>query len=64
MELTQGDVQPLAITVESGLGVLAGRQIQLIAPIVSVNGEDVPNQVVNAIATNFSQQLDLSNIEH
>lgn len=63
VELSQGDVKPLAITVESGLGVLAGRQIQLIAPIVSVNGEDVPNLLVSAIATNFSQQLDLRNFE-
>lgn len=38
VELTQGDVKPLAITVESGLGVIAGRQIQLLQPIVSVDG--------------------------
>jgi len=63
VELTQADVKPLAIKVESGLGVIAGRQIQLVAPVVSVNGEEVPNQFVSAIATNFSQQLDLHNLE-
>jgi hypothetical protein len=63
VELTQADVKPLAIKVESGLGVIAGRQIQLVAPVVSVNGEEVPNQFVSVIATNFSQQLDLHNLE-
>jgi len=63
VELTQTDVKPLAIKVESGLDVIAGRQIQLVAPVVSVNGEEVPNQFVSAIATNFSQQLDLHNLE-
>ena len=62
-ELTQDDVKPLAIIVESGLGVIAGRQIQLVAPVVSVNGEEVPSQVVSAIATNFSKRLDLHNFE-
>ena len=63
VELTQGNVKPLAIMVELGLGVLAGRQIQLVAPVVSVNGQAVPNQLVNAIATNLSKQLDLRNLE-
>lgn len=63
VELTQDNIKPLAITVESGLGVIAGRQIQLIAPIISVNGEEAPSQVVSAIATNFSQRLDLDNFE-
>lgn len=63
MGLTQGDVKPLAITVESELGVIAGRQIQLLQPIVSVDGEEVPSQVVSAIAANVSQKFDLSNLE-
>ncbi len=63
VELTQGDVKPLAITVESGLGVIAGRQIQLVQPIVSVDREEVPSQVVSAIAANISQKFDVSNLE-
>lgn len=64
VELTQGNVKPLAITVESGLGVIAGRQIQLVQPIISVNGEEVPSQVVSAIAANVSQKFDLSNLDY
>lgn len=62
VELTQADVT-LAITLESGLNVIAGRQIQLVQPIAWVNGEQVPSQIVTAIATNFSQQLNLGNFE-
>lgn len=63
VELTQGDVKPLAITVESGIDVIAGRQIQLVQPIVLVNTEEVPSQVVSAIAANVSQKFDLRNLE-
>lgn len=62
VELTQADVT-LAITLESGLNVIAGRQIQLVQPIAWVNGEQVPSQIVTAIATNFSQKLNLGNFE-
>lgn len=62
VELTQADVT-LAITLESGLNVIAGRQIQLVQPIAWANGEQVPSQIVTAIATNFSQQLNLGNFE-
>lgn len=62
-ELIQGNAKPLAISVESGLGVMAGRQIQLIAPVVSVDGSEVPSQFVSLLLTNFSQRLDLDNLE-
>lgn len=57
------NVQPLTIIVEFGLAVVKGRQIQLVKPLVSVNGEEAPNEIVSAIATNFSQQLDLDNLQ-
>lgn len=63
VEVAQGEDSPLAITVESGLSVKAGRQIQFIAPVAFVNGEKVPDQIFSEIATNFSQQLDLSTWE-
>ena len=57
------NVKLLKITVKSGLGIVAGRQIQLVEPVISVNGQVVSNQLISAIATNLSQQLDLSNLE-
>ncbi|AFZ29194.1 hypothetical protein Glo7428_0601 [Gloeocapsa sp. PCC 7428] len=63
VELTQADVEPLRLTIESGLGVISERQIQLIAPVVLVNEEKVPEQILSAIATNFSQQFDLRSLQ-
>ncbi|MES1025517.1 DUF2993 domain-containing protein [Gloeocapsa sp. BRSZ] len=63
VELTQDDVEPLRLTIESGLGVISERQIQLIAPVVLVNEEKVPEQILSAIATNFSQQFDLRSLQ-
>lgn len=59
----QGNVKPLAIKVESGLFVVAGRQIQLVGPSISVDEEAAPNQLVSLIAANLSRQLDLKNLE-
>jgi hypothetical protein len=55
--------KPLLITVETKLGVIQGRQIQLVEPVVLVNGETVPPPFVNAIASSYSKQLDLRNLE-
>ncbi|PIG92091.1 DUF2993 domain-containing protein [Gloeocapsopsis sp. IPPAS B-1203] len=63
VELTQDSVEPLRITVESGLGIVSGRQLQLIAPTILVNEEQVPEPILNAIATNFSQQFDLRSLQ-
>lgn len=63
VELAQDGVAPLQITVDSGLGVISGRQLQLIAPVVWVNEERVPEQILAAIATNFSQQFDLRSLQ-
>lgn len=64
VELTaDNDDLPLAITVESGLGVVAGRQIQLLQPVVYVDQEVVTQQLVSEIAANLSQKLDLSSLE-
>lgn len=63
VELTQGNDLPLAIQVESGLGVASGRQIQLVKPVIYVGREAVTQQLVNQIATNLSQTLDLGNLD-
>ena len=59
----QGNIKPLAIRVESGLLVLAGRQIQLVQPSLSVDGQAAPAQLVSLIAANLSKQLDLKSVE-
>ncbi len=58
-----GEDKPLLIKVESGVSISAGRKIQLINPIVAINGEQAPSQFVNQLVNNFNQRLDLDNLE-
>ncbi|MBW4633017.1 MAG: DUF2993 domain-containing protein [Iphinoe sp. HA4291-MV1] len=55
--------KPLLIRVESGLSIVGGRNIQLVNPIVTANGEEVPSQFVNTIVNNLNKRLDLRNLE-
>ena len=64
LELKQeGNGKPLNIRVESGLNVVAGRQIQLVNPIVVLNKEKAPEKLINQIVNNLNEQLDLGNLE-
>ncbi len=62
VELTEVDALPLAITVEVGINIIAGRQIQLVDPVIYVQ-EEVPGRIVDAIASNFNKQLNQANLE-
>jgi len=61
--LQEGNGKPLLIRVESGLSVVRGRHIQLVSPVIAVDGEEVPPQLVNVILNNLNKQLDLGNLE-
>jgi LmeA-like phospholipid-binding len=63
VELTEADAPPLAIKVEVGLNIIAGRQIQLVDPVVYVNQEEVPQEFVEAIASSFNKQLNFVHLE-
>lgn len=63
VELTADNQPSLEIVAESGLGVVAGRQIQLVKPIAYVNREEVTQQIVRAIATSLNKKLDLGNFD-
>ncbi len=62
VELSAANTPPLAIKVELGIN-LARQQIQLVDPVIYVNQDKVPQQIVDAIASNFNQQLNLANLE-
>ncbi len=53
----------LTISAETGLAVIRGHQLQLIQPIILINGQAAPTKLVNAIATGFNTKLDLSRLE-
>lgn len=53
----------LAILVESGLRVVAGGRIELVAPRLEVNNNPVPPILVKAIAAGFRRRTDLRRLE-
>lgn len=63
VELTEANTKPLVIRVETRLNLIARRQLQLLEPIIYVNEEKVPEQLVKAITNNLGKQLNLTNLE-
>jgi hypothetical protein len=49
--------------VESGIQILAGRQLQLLEPTATIDGRPVPPQLVNLLIGGISQRLDLAKLE-
>ncbi|PSB35592.1 DUF2993 domain-containing protein [Stenomitos frigidus] len=58
-----GDPATLKILAESGIEVIAGRQLRLVNPLVRLDDEAVPEQVVRSIAQGISEQSDLRQLE-
>jgi hypothetical protein len=57
------DPATLKIVAESGVEIIAGRQLRLINPTVRLNDEAVPEQVIRLIANGISEQADLRQLE-
>jgi hypothetical protein len=55
--------EELQIVAELGLEKISARQLQIVEPILSVNGEPVPPQLIQPLVDGINQQLDLSNLE-
>ncbi|AKG24016.1 LmeA family phospholipid-binding protein [Calothrix sp. 336/3] len=62
-ELAQNNQQPLPIKISSGLGIVRGRQLKLIEPVIFVGGQQVPSQFVNLVVKNINQRLDLGHLD-
>lgn len=58
-----GDPAILEILAESGLEVVAGRQLHLVQPMLRVNGEAVPAQVLSSLVDGIAEQSDLRQFE-
>jgi LmeA-like phospholipid-binding len=61
--LEEGNNQPLLLKIETGAEIVAGRRLQLINPVASLNSEEVPARFLNVIVNNLNQRLDLRNLE-
>ena len=54
----------LRIRAESGLEIVSGRKLQLVEPIVMLNEKQAPTKLVNRIAKNLSDRLDLGSLDN
>jgi len=57
---TQEDLQ---IVAELGLEMISARQMQIVDPIISANGELVPQALIQPLIDGINQQLDFDNLE-
>ncbi|MCX7596066.1 MAG: DUF2993 domain-containing protein [Fischerella sp.] len=55
--------KPVLVQVNAGLGIVGGRQVQLIDPVVSIDGVEFPPDFLNFVLSDVNQQLDLRNLE-
>lgn len=58
-----GEPDILQVLIETGLEVIAGRQFQLVNPIIKLDGETVPKEVLTSISNGFTEQSDLRQFE-
>lgn len=60
---SQQSAQQITITAESGVQIRSGRQLQLIEPTATIDGNPLPPQFINLLVGGASQRLDLANLE-
>jgi len=58
----KGDPAVLQIFVETGIDVVTGQSFRLVQPVIKLNGEAVPNEVVNSISNGVAEQSDLNQL--
>jgi len=63
VEVQEKDAQPLALIVESGLNIVSGRSLQLVEPVVSVNGKPLSSLLVAAFTRGISNGFNLRTLE-
>jgi hypothetical protein len=63
VDLTRSDAEPLALLVESGLGIAAGHSLQLIDLVVTINGKPLSPRLVAGFAEGISRRFDLRSLE-
>ncbi len=61
-DLRQGN-DTLAITVETGLEIIQGRQFKLLNPVAQINGQTVPESILQSLAEGIGREWDLQTLE-
>ncbi|ACK68658.1 conserved hypothetical protein [Gloeothece citriformis PCC 7424] len=57
------DSQGINLVLETGLNVIAGRQIEITEPTASLNGRKLSTRLIKGFAEGLNQQLDLRKLE-
>lgn len=60
--LRQGN-DTLAIAVETGLEIIQGRQFKLLNPVAQINGQTVPESILQSLAEGIGREWDLQTLE-
>jgi hypothetical protein len=63
VQLVQDNAEPVSLNLESGIGIVSGRSIQLIEPVASVNGTALPPQLVAGFAAGAGNRFNLRSLE-
>ncbi|HEY9620832.1 MAG TPA: DUF2993 domain-containing protein [Crinalium sp.] len=59
----RGSDRQIAISVETGLGVVTGQRLQLIDPIISLDNSPIPSQLIRPFLDGLTRQFDLQQLE-
>ncbi|HBE16698.1 MAG TPA: DUF2993 domain-containing protein [Cyanobacteria bacterium UBA11149] len=62
-DIQEGEKQPIPVTLESGLSVTAGQSLQLIDPIVLVDGQPMPPLLVGIFTSGLTNRYNLRSWE-
>ncbi len=62
-DLARKDAETLNLTVESGLNFTAGRSLQLVEPVVNINGRSLSPLLVAGFTEGISRRFDLRSLE-
>ncbi|HBL13513.1 MAG TPA: DUF2993 domain-containing protein [Cyanobacteria bacterium UBA11162] len=63
VEAVEGNAPPLTIVIESGLSIKSGHSLQLIEPVLSVDGKALPSPLVQGFASGISNRFNLRSLE-
>ncbi|MBF2027297.1 MAG: DUF2993 domain-containing protein [Oscillatoriales cyanobacterium C42_A2020_001] len=55
--------EKLQLAIETGIEIREGRQIKLLKPVVSLNQQPVPEELLRGLAENLEQELNLDRLE-
>ncbi|NEP00206.1 MAG: DUF2993 domain-containing protein [Symploca sp. SIO2E9] len=63
LEVQEGNAPPLAVSIESGIGLISGHLLELIEPEIAVENDAFPPELVSKLAGSLRDSLDICTLE-